>query len=229
MGQAQPGCGVSGQGGRIGRAHRPGLCSRPAGRSRPLGGATAFLRGLREGAWVPSEPLWDTNDAGFPRRDVPIPFICNKRNERNVCRPLMYLSNRKVIPACDGGGGHSAFMDLPLRVLVPRESLGLAGVAQKGGTVPAGSSEAWDWHGRCQACGVIPGGRWPRARGRVWEGGLRFRRGSTGSPLWVDNREVLERASSEFLTRRRNGSKHKSLFHVPLMVSSTVRLRGGGV
>lgn len=109
LGQAQPGCGVSGQGGRIGRAHRPGLCSRPAGRSRPLGGAAAFLRGLREGAWVPSEPLWDTNDAGFPRRDVPIPFICNKRNERNVCRPLMYLSNRKVIPACDGGGAPQRF------------------------------------------------------------------------------------------------------------------------
>ena len=47
-----------------------------------------------------------------------------------------------------------------------------------------------------------------------------FRRGDTGSPLWVENREVLKRASPEFLPCCGNGRDHNSLFHVPLKGSS---------
>lgn len=67
-----------------------------------------------------------------------------------------------------------------------------------------------------------------------WEGGgggrarSCFGRGRTGSPLWVENSEVLKRASNEFLTCCRNGSDHNSLLHVPLKGSSKLSLRKAG-
>lgn len=67
-----------------------------------------------------------------------------------------------------------------------------------------------------------------------WEGGRGgacscFGRGQTGSPLWVENSEVLKRASNEFLTCCRNGNDHNSLFHVPLKGSSKLSLRKAGL
>lgn len=55
------------------------------------------------------------------------------------------------------------------------------------------------------------------------------RRGTTGSPLWRENDEVLRHGSNEFLACCSDGSNHKSLFHVPLKGSSKLSLRKGRV
>lgn len=124
-------------------------------------------------------------------------------------------------------GGFGTFLSLGVQVLGTH----LASLWQ-----PRGRGRCWRAHGipmtafsRCQACDAIPGARPRWMRWEAEEGPLMFPEGTRGSPLRVENSEVLRRASNEFLTRCQNGSDHNSLFHVPLKGSSKLSLRKAGV
>ena len=148
----------------------------------------------------------------------------------NICRQLMYLSNSKVIPAHGGGEGVTAISWIFCHEFwVPGVTWPSSGSWEGGGgarghvTHMMGSAH--------QVCDMIPG-TCPRGHlgGRHGRGArLCIRRGDTGSPLWVENREVLKHASREFLPCCANGRDHNSLFHAPLKGSSKSSWREGRV
>lgn len=87
-------------------------------------------------------------------------------------------------------------------VLGSEESLGLARTVQREETVPVGTCDTYDGLRLMPRTGSDPG---LLVMCTGWDGGVGgtcscFRRGNTGSPLWMENSKVLERASHEFLT-----------------------------
>lgn len=101
-------------------------------------------------------------------------------------------------------GAGESFRCYRFSVVVPgsEESLGLALTVQREETVPVGTC---DTHDGLQLMPHIQSDPGLLLMCTGWDGGVGktyscFRRGNTGSPLWMENGKVLEHASNEFLT-----------------------------